>query len=419
MKLLTRYSRINLLAMLLVFLAASAAYYILLRQILVHQVDEDLEIEQREITTFVARYKKFPENVLTVDDQIVKYVPVLTPKKRELFSTLKLQDREDEGLVNFRQLRFAIRVNEGWYYAYVSKSMEATDKLSGTILFVTLGTILLLFAVSYFTNQIILYRLWKPFYRSLERIKQFKIGRGRSLSLEETNIEEFSLMNDILMQTTAKAENDYLMLKEFTENAAHELQTPLAIIRSQLDLLIQSDLSAGQTNTIQAAYNAVKRLSNLNHSLLLLTKIENRQYEEKAAINLTEKIREKLAELEPFLQARNINVTAKLIDRQILINPILADVLLNNLFSNAIHHNTPNGEIWIALNENSLLIRNTSNEETLDEAKLFRRFYRSKKSKESNGLGLSIIKQICDVSGFKIMYKFYSSSHEFIIEFDK
>jgi len=194
------------------------------------------------------------------------------------------------------------------------------------------------------------------------------------------------------------------------------MQTPLAIIRSKLDLLIQDEnLSEEQSKTMQSAYAAIEKLSRLNQSLLLLAKIENNQYAETSSINLKDKITEKLAAFHELWQSQDISVTSSLEDAKVNLNTELADILLNNLFSNATRHNFPNGFIVIELKEKKLKISNSSNEKELNSKQMFLRFFSQEKKSRYNGLGLSIIKQICDVSGFAITYSFVEGQHHFVL----
>ena len=163
----------------------------------------------------------------------------------------------------------------------VAKSMEGTENLIQSIILITIGTILLILLASILINRFVLNKLWQPFYKSLDLLKNFKIGNKERVKLPVSNIDEFSLMNGILQDAVNRADQDYLSLKEFTENASHEMQTPVAVIRSKLDLLIQEEnLTKGQGENIQSLYEAIDKLSKLNKSLLLLTKIENKQFNE-------------------------------------------------------------------------------------------------------------------------------------------
>ncbi len=248
-------------------------------------------------------------------------------------------------------------------------------------------------------------------------MRHFELGKKELPLLPPTEIDEFTLMNETLRHVTAKAQQDYQHLKEFTENASHELQTPLAIVKSKLDMLIQDEhLSEPQSRSVQAAYEAIQRLSRLNQALLLLTKIENGQYAETAIINAVQKINEKMTQFEEMIGAKNITVTANidpLVD--FAMNPVLTDILLNNLFSNAIKYNKPGGSIAITADRNMIAFSNTGAASPLDEDRLFRRFSRPGTSKEGIGLGLAIIRQAAAVSGFETRYAFNHQQHHFLL----
>jgi signal transduction histidine kinase len=167
---------------------------------------------------------------------------------------------------------------------------------------------------------------------------------------------------------------------------------------------------------MQSAYLAVERLSRLNQSLLLLAKIGNNQYAETSPINFKQKLQEKIEAFHELWQNQNISVTTSLTDATVNMNHELADILLNNLLSNATRHNFSGGLINIDLTGRQLKITNSSLQKNLDHPFLFSRFYKQD-GKGNNGLGLSIIKQICDISGLEIHYLFGDGSHSFILSF--
>ena len=418
MKLFTKYSRINLLATILIFLIASAAFFFTLRYVMIHQIDEDLMIEEKEINSFVAKHDRLPEN-MSVKDQVISYQPVTTPFTKRSFTSDMIFDPRDNHAEKFRQLLFGIQVSGKLYRVTVSKSLEDTDDLIESILLITISTILLILIVSYIINRVVLKRIWKPFYTSLAAVKNFTVLKEQRLKLPQTNIEEFSFMNQTIERITSQAQHDYLSLKTFSENASHEIQTPLAIIRSKLDLLIQDEhLTENQSQAVQNAYNAIQKLTKLNRSLLLLAKIENNQYQQARQIDLKQMLLEKISQFQELWQSQQISVHDALEHATINMNEELADVLLNNLLSNATKHNFSGGTISIELNAQHLTVKNTSKDPALDKNKIFHRFYKSNSSSEYNGLGLSIIKQICDASGFDIQYSFQHHEQIFSISFE-
>jgi signal transduction histidine kinase len=416
MKLFTRYNRINLFATVAVFLLSGISFYFLLRFVLIDQVDEDLKIEQHEIETYESKYHQLPE-IIQVRDQHTSYAAVNNDGGGRSFRTVKLKDEGERKKELFRRLTFYINTKGQWYEVEVSKSLEGTDDMTKSIVTITFITILLILIISFIVNRIVLRKLWQPFYDTLASMRHFELGKAKELHFPSTTIEEFTVMNDTLRHAMTKAGEDYQFLKEFTENASHELQTPLAIIRSKLDVLIQDEhLSEAQSKNVQGAYDAIQRLSRLNQGLLLLTKIENGQFTDTVSINLSQKIAEKILQFEEMIAVKNINLTTTMDETvHIQMNAALADIILNNLFSNAIKYNQPGGKINVIVNKTQFEISNSANADALEESRLFRRFAKSGQVQEGIGLGLAIIRQAAAYSGFQTNYAFKDQLHHFIL----
>jgi len=411
MRLFTKYNRINLLTTIIIFVLSATAFYFVIRYILLNQVDNDLMIEEGEIETYALEHKELPEPI-PVKGQKISYTLSDKDFKKRQFATDHVAGEKG----SYRVLRFKITVKENTYIATVAKSLQSTDDLTMSILLISLATIFVIMAASLIINRVVLKRLWQPFYRSLDILKNFRVDKKQTMDFPSNQIDEFEFMNQTIQKTTNQAQQEYSSLKEFTENASHEMQTPLAIIRSKLDLLIQDEnLSEDQSKTMQSAYSAIERLSRLNQSLLLLAKIENNQYCETTRINLTDKITEKLNAFHELWHNQNISVSSSLKDVSVDLNSELTDILLNNLLSNATRHNFPGGSIKIILKEKELEISNSSLEKELNSQKMFLRFFSQDKQSRYNGLGLSIIKQISDVSGCSLRYNFTGNEHRFTL----
>jgi signal transduction histidine kinase len=418
MKLFAKYNRINVLSTIIIFLLGSIAFTFLLRYVIIRQIDEDLNIEKNEIITAVRNFHHLPA-IIEVHDQYTTYKAIAPPQhpisRIHTGRNYNAAEREQK-LV--RTIEFHVNTNGGWYLVSVSKSLEGTDNLIRTIIFITLTLILLILIATFIINRIVLRRLWQPFYNTLHTVQQFKLSNTQKLHFTNSNIEEFELLNTTLSKSIGKAQQDYQSLKEFTENASHELQTPLAVIHSKLDILIQNEqLSEQESGAIQGAYQAVQNLSRLNQSLLLLAKIENKQFEESVAIQLDKVLEDKIAQFDELWQSKNISFKTALSTATIHINPTLLDILLNNLLGNATQHNVTNGFIELNLQQHNLQISNTGQPCSLDENQIYNRFYKGNHTTGKHGLGLSIIRQICDVSGFTCNYHFKSpATHSFTVQ---
>lgn len=400
-----------------IFLLASVAFYMLLRFVLINQVDEDLKIEEHEIEMYVEKFSNLPE-AMPIKDQRIYYIPVHKHSPERVFLNIYRNESNENKKARFRQLKFFINVKGQWYQVSVEKSLKETEDISRSIIIISLSTIIAMLVAGFLINRLLLRKLWQPFYTSLSQMKAFRLGQAQHISFKKNNIDEFNDLNKTLEQSIESAEREYRQLKEFTENASHELQTPLAVIRSKIDVLIQDEnLSESQSNLLQSTYEAIQKLARLNQSLLLLNKIGNRHFSETSVIDIEQLIEQKLIYFKELLNVKNITVSVKLEKVLKQMNISLADILLNNLFSNSIKFTPNGGKINIMLSQSSMILSNSAENGSLDTMKLFNRFYKGEKSSEHNGLGLSIVKQICLVSGFSVGYRFTSGKHNFEILF--
>jgi signal transduction histidine kinase len=171
-----------------------------------------------------------------------------------------------------------------------------------------------------------------------------------------------------------------------TENAAHEMQTPLAVAQSKMELLLQDpSLQEPQIEAISQASDSLSRLSKLVQALLLLAKIENNQYSAEETVSLTEHTRKYLHLFEEIIRDKQLSVVSNFSDNfAVRLHPFLADSLISNLIGNSIKYNTVGGEIHIAITAQSYCIRNTSTLPLIPADQLFKRFTTSGKTAEAS-----------------------------------
>jgi signal transduction histidine kinase len=415
MKLITRYNRLNLPVMLFVFFVSSAVGYFLIRRVLQNELDNGISRVRKRIETYVNRQHALPVTNAFYNE-IVEFERIATPLSDTGFKTTRLFIPRINKYHVSRKLIFSFEVNNELYKATVTSTLEGTSHVTVILLIIMAITVFLIILVSVIINRLMLSKLWLPFYESLRLLGKFKIDRSEPFSFPKTRTDEFNFMIDNLKTATSSGSETYQHLKEFTENASHEIQTPLAIIRSKLDVFIQlEDLSESQSETARSMFGAIDKLSRLSQSFLLITKIGNHQFENRITVDLCLMIRGKLSQFRELWQTNNIEITSKLQDSEIQTNEELMDILLNNLLSNATKHNLPNGEINIEMQSRKLSISNTGQSSSLDHKRIFKRFYKEMPRSEGNGLGLSIIGQICDASGITASYQFSGNRHAFIL----
>ncbi|MFO7658196.1 MAG: HAMP domain-containing sensor histidine kinase [Bacteroidales bacterium] len=273
---------------------------------------------------------------------------------------------------------------------------------------------LFMFICTIIVNHFVLKKTWEPFYQVLKYLNAFRLDKEANQKLSETSIREFSLLNESIKNLIRSNIEIFISQKEFIENASHEMQTPLAIGINKLELLAgDKDLSPGQVEKIGNIIEVFQRLSGLNRSLLLLSKIENKQFIAEEALNFDEIFCSIIADFSDFAEYRKIDIKYHKEGSWVhKMNKQLAEILVMNLVKNALIYNRHNGELDITLSGSSFSIENTGEEISLPEEKLFTRFYKNTKTKNSTGLGLSIVKAIADISGVSVNYS-YNGRHIF------
>jgi len=415
MRLFTRYYRVNLIITVVVLLFTGIIYYWAISLILTSQKDKDLVVEEQEVFEYVRINHRLPQ-VFQSKDQQITFTPVHSDVKREFITTDYYNPKEKEN-ENGRGLVSSVQVNGVNYKILVVESSVETDDLVQIIFGITIAVILLLLLVLFIANRLILARIWQPFYGILQQVKNFNLTGKAEIDPQPTNIEEFEELNMAVSSMSARVQHDYNELKAFTENASHELLTPIAIINSKLDTLIQTEgFNERQSVLLNDVYTSVSRLTRLNQSMLLLSRIENQIISGFEPVNLKWLVTEKVAQLQELYADKDIKLNMDLQEKEIQCSRYLMDILLNNLLVNAIKHNKPGGEIIIILTDSRLEIKNTGEDKDLSGNDIFKRFSKSASS-EGTGLGLTISAQICDNYGFKLNYSYKNQYHSFTVNF--
>lgn len=324
----------------------------------------------------------------------------------------------NEEKIPYRQLSQVVSISGIAYQITIRQSQEQKAALVSDVTRIMLFVFIGLFAATLIFNWVISKRLWKPFRHSLKKIRSAELQKMEAIHFEKTKIKEFNELNASLNYMTGKIYKDYVNMKEFTENAAHEMQTPVAVVLSKIELLLQdTNLKEEQVQSILQSANELRQLSKLNEGLLLLAKIENNQFESAQEIDLAEITKKYLQLFNEFINEKQLIIeTIFTSSFKIRIHPMLADSLIMNLLGNAIKYNYFGGKITIIVSKNSYCISNTSMLKPILPEKLFKRLNTSKENQEtSNGLGLAIVKKIADTNRLQIIYHAGNGLHQFDI----
>src|SRR5699024_1378755 len=187
-------------------------------------------------------------------------------------------------------------------------------------------------------------RLFRPFHKTVDKIKTFELQKKQPIAAEQVSVKEFNDLNKFVEGMTQKVVDDYLNLKEFAENTSHEIKTPLAIVQGKLELLAETSLNEEQHRYVEASQRSISKLNKLGTSLGLLTKIRNEEFSQKELVNFSELVTHSLQAFQELIDLNQLHVKANIQpDVRVPLHNALADILWTNLFQNAINHNIKDG----------------------------------------------------------------------------
>jgi len=418
-KLLQKTSRLYLIYAVVILIVSAPIFYYLTEKLYLDDADEALLLNKIEFLQYsLPKLKKSDIPTWNKFNRENKIIESGVNSKDTLFyknyyDTLLAENEP------YRELNFPI-VIEGTPYTYSSKInlVEKEDLITNIAILFLIMLLLLLGGLLLITKRIS-NTIWKPFYETLEKIEQFEIDKSENFSLTNTKIDEFNRLNQSIKNLVEKNTSIYMNQREFVENAAHELQTPLAIFQAKIDTLIQiPGYSSVQYEMLNGLNESVARLHHINKNLLLLSKLEHNSYQDKQSVLLNGLLLKHFDFFEEQASPKHIKISLKIVEQvEVITNPILAEILINNLIINAIRHNIENGIINIVLSQKAIVFSNTGKLESLKVEKIFSRFSKQTSSDQGNGLGLAIVKKIASINKWNVRYSFSDHIHSFTVHF--
>ena len=419
MKLLSyTYRKLALLLFLLMAVWGVLFYYAIIDEV-VDETDDTLE-NYGEILMESALHDP---SILETEGSLMsfyKFTPISEEEGRHYRQVfydatvyIELED-EDEPV---RVMCTAFRMPDGQYYELklMISILERDDMVQAMLWY--LGALFLLFLICTSIGiQLVLKGVFRPLHRLLDWLHCIQPGKEVPPLDNPTKIREFRQLSDAALDMGNRSYKAYEEQKQFIENASHELQTPLAIVRGKVELLAESEgMTEQQMEQLDEIYATLGRAVKLNKSLLLLSRIENGQYTEMEDVSVDEILDELLPDLMDIYEHKQVRLIRKREEQPFIIrcNHSLAQILVSNLVKNSLLHNREGGELQVLTTPTSLVIKNTG-DVPLDGEKLFRRFYHGMDGKkDSTGLGLAIARSIALSSSLKLTYEWQDGMHTF------
>ena len=419
MKLLSyTYRKLALLLFLLMAVWGVLFYYAIIDEV-VDETDDTLE-NYGEILMESALHDP---SILETEGSLMsfyKFTPISEEEGRHYRQVfydatvyIELED-EDEPV---RVMCTAFRMPDGQYYELklMISILERDDMVEAMLWY--LGALFLLFLICTSIGiQLVLKGVFRPLHRLLDWLHCIQPGKEVPPLDNPTKIREFRQLSDAALDMGNRSYKAYEEQKQFIENASHELQTPLAIVRGKVELLAEIEgMTEQQMEQLDEIYATLGRAVKLNKSLLLLSRIENGQYTEMEDVSVDEILDELLPDLMDIYEHKQVRLIRKREEQPFIIrcNHSLAQILVSNLVKNSLLHNREGGELQVLTTPTSLVIKNTG-DVPLDGEKLFRRFYHGMDGKkDSTGLGLAIARSIALSSSLKLTYEWQDGMHTF------
>ena len=423
--LLSKTTKPFIIYVLIILVISIPAYYLVVDAIWKHELDEHNDIVARKTASQINSLKLSEEKLIETIQLWNDVQPSTNIRKLEKNDNLKdsifiVEKPHDflhfEEIDRFRCLSKVIYLNKKPYRFNIETNIEETQE---TIFFISITTVFLFVMIVgglLFLNRRLSKSVWKPFRETLDQLKTFSLNNQTKIEFSKTDVSEFDELNQSLTKLIEHNVSVYKTQKEFTENASHELQTPLAILKNKLDILLQNqDLTEKQYQIAEEMNRALSRSSRINKNLLLLAKIDNKQFDSET-FHLDEVLNQSMEILQEHFEQKNISVNTEISDNVTVNGNIgLTEVLINNLIINAMRHTSINGSILIRLSQSEFEVSNSGTDKLHGDL-LFKRFSRFSKDNNGSGLGLAIVKEICKSQNWTIDYRFENNNHIFSVK---
>lgn len=416
--LLQKNTRFLLIWLPVVLLCCSILFYVLMHMQAHHMQEKQLFLKQRNVwNTFIAKQGNIEKHIVgeydIAEGNANGNIELDEPRDTSVFYADKNK------MLPFEILTSQLKWNNGTYQITTYVSSTEINHLIIKV-FITEAFILLLLLIAIvLLNKKSAGLLWQSFFSTVKKVNEYDITQNASLTLPvETGTTEFDELNKVVNNLISNVNAAYLNQKQFVENASHEMQTPLAIIRSKLELLInQPNITEKSATLLGDITEANDRLSQMNRTLLLLAKIENNQFPDMEEVDISQLLNHTVNNFKNFYE--DFPEVEAAIENAVIVNAnrSLIEILISNLVKNSIEHNQPDGKIIIRLAGKQLTIENTGMAPQANPDLLFERFKKGSHQTKTTGLGLALVKQICNLYQYSVAYQYNEGWHKIVIKF--
>jgi len=398
----------------------SVLFYLVMMDEITDEVDDAIDLYAENVITRYLAGKELPDTDNGTNNsyhihQVTEEYARSHPHFSYTDETLYIADKHEAEPARVMKTIFRNATGEWMELTVITPTIEKKD-LMESIAYWILGLYLAVVLTIIVVNAWVIRRSMRPLYRLLGWLDRYNINEQTEPIDNPTTVTEFQTLNEAIQRFSQRNRELFEQQKRFIGDASHELQTPIAICQNRLEMLCDADLTEEQMGEVFKTLQTLEHMSELNRSLLLLSKIDNRQYLDTIPVDMASLISQTQSEYRRMAIERKVKVTIGEDARPVwTMNPTLAKVLVHNLYRNALVHNLTegDGELHIYIGTREISFTNTGSPVALDREHIFDRFYKEGGREGSSGLGLAIVKAICDTSGLVVGYDFVEGRHRF------
>ncbi|WP_138994241.1 HAMP domain-containing sensor histidine kinase [Larkinella sp. C7] len=401
-------------------------FYTMIHAGIQYEVDEQLS---SDLLTMRQQFQRSGQYIGRINPFRVEIDSASLPIPATFADTTEFDPRENE-VVPVRRLVVTVQASGKPGRLYRISIRQPVGEFNEIARLLSIGvtlTFLVLVVVLMALNGWLIRRLWQPFYQLIDQLRHYRLeirsnSEHQPVSFSGSTTDEFNQLSAALNTMSRNLQEQFMTQRQFTDNAAHEMQTPLAILSHELENLLSIEpLSMEQMTGIERAQDSIRRLVRLNKSLLLLTRIENHQFADEQ-VNISPIVDELARVYHDFANHHELKWEYNLApDVYQTMNPYLAEVLFSNLMQNAVRYSEPNAKVEMTLTPSYFQIQNPGTPLPFPSHQVFDRFIKNPAFPDSTGLGLALVQQIAQLHGMRVNYDYLANTqiHLFRVDFPK
>jgi signal transduction histidine kinase len=391
----------------------------LIERINLLQVDNELIRQREQIIALISKVGIEPFMTSDTANAFGSYNIL----KEEFISLERIDLKEDANYIDisqrsiegeniaYRVLNYSFKIDENTYLLEVGKSLSSILHTQKNIKKVMLVFLIFIILITFLTDLQYTRFLLRPLDIITHRLKGISNPSIYDYTPLKTTTSDFHQLDNALRELIGNINQLFQKEKEITVNISHELLTPISVIRSKLEnILIQKDIDEEISAKIEESLKTLYRLQSLVDSLLLIARIESRQYLKDEYFSISEVLHEIISELSPIAEDAEI-LFNEIVTRDFYLdnaNRALIFSMFYNVVNNALKNTPPKGKVFVKsaiLNKKYVVtISDTGIGMTKTQMDtLFSRFRtRIDNNGNGTGIGLAISKSIADFHGIII-----------------